>query len=413
MRVRAVILRIVRVFTISLLAAGLIAFAIVQVQQHLFRHRAERLLADFQSIRLQQSTWQDAQSFMRRWGAWGNYSGSCTASFCDYEIRFTDPQWNVGRHLSERLYNLFIDLHVFTIWERLGDHGPKMFMDFTVSNGYIVRSGVSFGVYVPPKQASFTDDYSFFMALSAESRFSLSRDTNERGKWHLGSEDQLVDHPDYVVHRPGGCMYCELGEVTYTPYLPKPEVDRLTAFNFSCITRLRPCVQLSDLLPASSSWHLYDGDHMGPHPEHPSLLPQACQITPRALGRDAEVVLEVEALNTALKTRPETPPIPDEQYDLSSVKVLNVLKNSIGANIVLGSEEAVEPYTGDSTHSSEPLLAHHHYYVLIHGGHFRAVDGNSTWLEPCGVFDQTPQNLAALRLGFSQDKPPQALLTER
>jgi hypothetical protein len=411
MRVRAVILRIFRVFTISLLAVGLIAFVVVQVQERLFRHKAEQLLADFQSIRLQQSTWQDAQSFMRRWGAWGNYSGSCTASFCDYEIRLTDAQRNVADHLSERLYNLFIDLQIPTIWEHLGDHGPKMSMDFTVSNGYIVRADVSFGVYVPPHQASFTDDYSFDMAMIAESRFSLS-DTKERGKWHLGSEDQLVDHPDYEVGRPGGCMFCEFGFITYTPYLPKPEVDRLTAFNFSCITRLRPCVQLGDLLPASASWHLYDGDHMGPHPEHPSLLPQPCQITPRALGRDAEVVLDVEALNTTLKTRPETPPIPDEQYDLSSVKVLNVLKNSIGANIVLGSEEAVEPYTGDSTHSSEPLLDHHHYYLLIHGGHFRADDGTSSWLEPCGVLDGTPQNLAALQLGISQDKPPQALLTE-
>jgi hypothetical protein len=207
-------------------------------------------------------------------------------------------------------------------------------------------------------------------------------------------------------------MYCELGEITYTPYLPKAELARLTAFNFSCITRLRPCVQLGDLLPASASWHLYDGDHMGPHPEHPSLLPQPCQITPRALGRDAEVVLEVEALHTTLKTRLETPPIPDAQYDLYSVKVLSVLKNSIGANIVLGSEEAVEPYTGDSTHSSEPLLDHHHYYVLIHGGHFRMYDGGSTLLDACGVLDNTPQNLAALQLGISQDKPPQALLTE-
>jgi hypothetical protein len=119
------------------------------------------------------------------------------------------------------------------------------------------------------------------------------------------------------------------------------------------------------------------------------------------------------ALDTTLKTRPASPPTPDQQYDLSSVKILNVLKNSTGAHISLGGEEAVEPYTGDSSYSSEPLLPHHRYYVLIHGGHFRVDDGSSTFLEPCGVLDSTPQNLVALQLGFSQDNPPQALLTER
>src|SRR5580692_8301208 len=85
------IIRILRAVCLSTLALLLVAFASVQIEQHLLRHRAERLLADFQSIRLHQSTWADAQTLMTRWGAWGHYDGQCSAADCAYTITLADP----------------------------------------------------------------------------------------------------------------------------------------------------------------------------------------------------------------------------------------------------------------------------------------------------------------------------------
>ncbi|MFY9854499.1 MAG: hypothetical protein WAK26_11550, partial [Terracidiphilus sp.] len=95
------ILRILRVAGLAALAVVLLTFAAVQFQQRLLRWRAERLMADMHQIRLYQSTWADAQKLMYKWGAWGHYDGSCTATECRYEIDLEDASsgsWNRERN---------------------------------------------------------------------------------------------------------------------------------------------------------------------------------------------------------------------------------------------------------------------------------------------------------------------------
>jgi hypothetical protein len=70
------------------LIAGLAVF--VQIQQHIFRWRAERLLADMRELQSHKSTWVDAQKIMERWGAWGSYEGACAAERCEYRLIIVD-----------------------------------------------------------------------------------------------------------------------------------------------------------------------------------------------------------------------------------------------------------------------------------------------------------------------------------
>ena len=56
-----IVLRTLKVSLLLIVSFTVVAFALVRVQQYVFRHRAERLLADFQSMRLHESTWVDAQ----------------------------------------------------------------------------------------------------------------------------------------------------------------------------------------------------------------------------------------------------------------------------------------------------------------------------------------------------------------
>ena len=54
------------------------------------RYRGEHLMMDMHKIRLYQSTWEDAQRLMNRWGSWGHYKGNCTAADCSYRISMSD-----------------------------------------------------------------------------------------------------------------------------------------------------------------------------------------------------------------------------------------------------------------------------------------------------------------------------------
>ena len=63
-----VVFRVTRAIAISLCTLLLIALAFVQYKDHIIRRRSERLLADFQSVHLNQTTWPEAQALMQRWG---------------------------------------------------------------------------------------------------------------------------------------------------------------------------------------------------------------------------------------------------------------------------------------------------------------------------------------------------------
>jgi hypothetical protein len=80
-------LRVTSVVVLALVA-GLAIF--VQIQQHILRWRAERLLADMRELQSHKSTWADAQKIMTRWGAWGSYEGSCTGKHCEYRVVIVD-----------------------------------------------------------------------------------------------------------------------------------------------------------------------------------------------------------------------------------------------------------------------------------------------------------------------------------
>src|ERR1017187_9000382 len=100
---------------IGLLALLQLTFTIVQFQQLLLRYRAEQLMADMHQIRLHQSTWADAQRLMHRWGAWGNYEGSCTVESCHYQIILEDSLSSSQTVLGDKLFIWLAQHYAFDI----------------------------------------------------------------------------------------------------------------------------------------------------------------------------------------------------------------------------------------------------------------------------------------------------------
>lgn len=60
-------------FALFLTLFGLSALIVVasQIEQHIFRYRAERLLAEIQALELRRTPWPEALGQFRHWGACG------------------------------------------------------------------------------------------------------------------------------------------------------------------------------------------------------------------------------------------------------------------------------------------------------------------------------------------------------
>jgi hypothetical protein len=374
--------------------------ALIKGPMFLTRWRMQRLLTDFHSVYPTQSTWPDAQRLMTSWGKWGHHDGSCNAVDCDYDILISDPYSSRLSKLSERMLGRLIYLHFFTFMEHLGWRDTLFSVRFVVQDGKIVRTRTVLRLEVADSGPPEHWQYSLGFVSQVRSRLKRSS-FSEHEAWILGSDEQLDDHPDYKVGRPGGCENCENAELTYTDTLPHSDLARLTAYDLSCLTRFHPCTQTGDLLPAGRDWHLYDGDTMGPVGKA-SLIPVPCRTEARALGRDAEDILEVEA--SSVETREDTAYIDTPiTVELAHAHLLRVLKGRIDAP--LGSQILISPFSGSKYQQPNELAEHltpgHRYLVLVDSTH-RLSQGELE-ADRCGVLDDTPANLRAIQTGIGQD----------
>jgi len=67
-------------------------------------------------------------------------------------------------------------------------------------------------------------------------------------------------HPGYWIGWPDGCEICIAIELHATPEASKEDIQRLSKFDFSCLTRwLNPCRDKGDIMPAAWSQSQRDG----------------------------------------------------------------------------------------------------------------------------------------------------------
>jgi len=235
------------------LSLVLIAFLAVQTQQRILRWHAERLMADMHQIRLYQSTWADAQRLMHRWGAWGHYDGSCTATSCKYEIRivnssFYDPQVR-GYIWSDWLFQHdYLDLY-----EWLGGRSAEAFGSFSVNNGIVSKKIVSVAYSVPLKKIRVENEFEWTFVVTV---IGLQRGDETMGEFGmLNTDGELSRYPYYKVTNRGETLNGQIKYVYYNEHTPPDTIKQLTSFDFSCFTRFNPCTEFGQLLPAVKEWN--------------------------------------------------------------------------------------------------------------------------------------------------------------
>ena len=165
----------------------------IPIQQRIFRSRAEHLLADMQALRLHQSTWQDAQTLMHRWGAWGHYDGQCTPSACKYTIMLTDLGRGAIETFREGPFAGIVHSSIFLGFNSLFGGGLDPFqVGFVVQDGTIQRCFFDIAIPVPPEHLFFhtEDDFGYSLLLHVQSRSSLKEEI-PNAHWVLGREQDI------------------------------------------------------------------------------------------------------------------------------------------------------------------------------------------------------------------------------
>ena len=400
-------MRFLRIIGLSTLALAATLLAMVQAQQWILRYRAQQLMADMHQIRLYQSTWSDAQRLMNRWGAWGHYDGSCTAKDCRYAITLTDESVRVLHRLKPSTLDWLIRHKAYTLYSLLGGRYSVINLAFVVQDGAIWRTQVYVNLQVSPKPFA-PEDEGYLLIVGSRSQQALRY--AEGGGNVRGSDDDLSMHPYYKAGRPGGCTNCLMVGITYSTHTPQSEIQRLTSFNMSCLTRFFSCKMPEDLLPAAKEWHIYhDDEQYAIDQQSKSMPPKPCDIPLWALARDSGTVLIVDGVS-----------ISQEEYGGSSnewaaARVVTFLKGA--SRWPIGSRIKILPFVGEMSLPPFQLAEHlepgKRYVILpiegFYGNPILSGPLDETAPEPhvvlprCGVQEDTDEVRRELEKGFAQN----------
>ncbi len=311
-----------------ILCAGIAVLA-VQVQQRVYRHQVDRLIADLNTLELHKSTWADAERLMHSWGRWGHYDGTCTAVSCRYDIWLEDASFHWPNPHWE--WAEWVFYHAFPIYESLGGQSSRVEAFFLVEDGFVVRNGLHAALDVPPERKS-GEAHGYELLVEAVSLPRLAR---------LGEPGGFETNPYYNAVRPGGCMICRQATLAYSDHAPAGEVRRATAIDTSCLVGRSHCRTVEDLLPATEPFHLYD-EHpyarSAPSPPRADPAAHACAIPLWVRGRDASDLVVVEVLQVNLLSRNQGGEV--ERYMQAKVKVLASLRGRLQTGATLD----VEPF---------------------------------------------------------------------
>lgn len=346
---------LIRIFA-GVLLTYLALFSFVQMSQWIARWRAERLLSDIRSLRLQQSTWSDAQRVMNRWGRWGGYTGTCDASNCEYHILLTDwlgeAMWRLSRF--PRLERL-AEPAVYPLLHSVDAHLPEIDSRVDVHNGSVTGLMFSLATEVPFR------DYRYDFPMMSRAVFTAHPEFH--ALW-----PERNPHPEYSVFMRSGTDGYFVTE--FNADTKEKDLESLMQFNFSCLTRFSPCREPSDLRPAA--WARYTAEN------------KSRALLEERLNRcDFPLQQLVEAAENVALVRATFMPISDLDDRPLSAELIENLKGKSSWHAgeirgVLSIPEENNPKTPEQI-------------ILF------ADDGNPIFAHYCGVIAATPRNIEIVR----------------
>jgi hypothetical protein len=205
--------------------------------------------------------------------------------------------------------------------------------------------------------------------------------------------------------------------VTYSTRTPPTEIERLTSFNLSCLTRFSSCIELEQLLPAAKDWHLYHEEEKAAIQQTDSP-PKPCDIPLWAIARDTHHALIVEGISMRVVKEPGFSYVKakntfengsDFDKEEALVKILTFLKGIppwTKESVVLAHPYGGTVYYPATFEAAEHLFPGKRYILFPIGDDLRdQVLTKESPIVPfrCGVQEDTSEVRRELEKGFAQN----------
>ena len=327
---------------LSVCALLLLLLIAIQIEQHFLCRRAERLLAEVQSLRLRETPWAQAQALFQHWpvritrgdpgdldtqrqGSGRQVESPCSEAECSLNVTLNDflfshirslwaidnfveghPNWFGKMFRHRQPADMLVQGYML-----LGGRPAHIVATVGIRGGSVWSEGYEVDLYVRDAEVEYT--------LAASIRSVARFDYFESGN------PQLLLHSNYVIDRPGGCEGCVEGWVHFTPYTNPADVRRLMQLDLSCLTRIHLCRTQQDIMPTAWAQYLDEESQVdqlrGQQPCSASII--------EMLGRDGANIISAE-----IATYKEEPNGDAEWRGLARVKLLEKLKG--GGNWEVG-----------------------------------------------------------------------------
>jgi hypothetical protein len=225
--------RLLRNLILGVLAALFVLTVTIRVQQYVFRSRSERLLEQVRALGLGHATFAETQQIFREWPS-ARDTGPCVPLQCDFEIGLSD--FGLG-HLQ-----YFVNYRrVLRVYEFLGGRLSAVRVKVSVRNGIVWGKFFDVRVTVSEREDRVFDSSGYWLMGRASTVESI-----DTARWPSQS------HPEYRIGQPSGCKICVEVYTIFTPTADPRDIERLTEFDYSCLTRwTHPCRTQGDIMPAA------------------------------------------------------------------------------------------------------------------------------------------------------------------
>jgi hypothetical protein len=193
--------------------------------------QVDRLLSEIKSLRVRESTFQDAKQIAGRYGGMVEYHGEpCSAETCSFAI-WLGLGWEEPRLVRERLR--FFGIRTY-----------RAAGSVTVRHGRVVETG-----FMIDTEAKLGTSEGQWLAAT-----TIVSDRIQRSDYYSGYQRGLDEHPNRQVIHP---FFTTLGggqiiDSEITADATEREKTRAFDFRLSCIFSLKGCSQLRELAP--SAW---------------------------------------------------------------------------------------------------------------------------------------------------------------
>jgi hypothetical protein len=376
----------------------LVPFVAVHIQEMIFRHRAEQLLADMRSLMMRKANAAEVEAVFKRWNPNGNpcfgpsissegHPRAARGCNLEAEVERDDFDYNPARTANRWSRILWRALFVIGAGRQAVVHAHAQLEGNNVAY-------VSFHVHVCISFGPVGDDEHFpdmlFAGTASDPPLPLGR------LWQ-----GLALHPNYLIHEEHSEGDGSQDPTVYTdfgPHADPADIARLTNIDLSCLTRLVACRRPEDIMPQAAAQYALEQPQLAQMEKEHACGPAVVGL----MARDAEYagLVEVTGIDTIHPKGAAT-------VFVTNVRMTKNLASS--GDWQAGKTRSIEILRiGDTNAGSWVSLlppevhAGNRFIVLT----FHLSNDPRLYADPCGIVPLNHANLELVRNAIGTNVPP-------